>query len=184
MYNSIVVRELVRIWNVFIGGYNNSILKKFLGIFKRGLRLLSKGSYTIALFTSDRNLLEESTFYTLYRKIVDLINKIIKTMRKRIENLSSQSFIYNGIHDLFDTEIQFKNTFCIFFLAFGMSIIVNNIVRGFYSGRSYLISILLIVFSLIGLIIGENYGKVLKGSYVFNFVKDIFDIDEEVDQWW
>ena len=65
-----------------------------------------------------------------------------------------------------------------------MGIIGNNLIRGYYFGRSYIISIALILISLMGLRIKDDYNSLLEGSYTFKLVKSIFTIDEGVDQWW
>lgn len=184
MYNSFIVQVLVRIWKVLVTGYDNSFLKIFNDRVKKGIKFLSKGSYTTGLFTSDRSLIEESLLYDLYSKVINLINRIISWLKKVINKASSGSVIHTTVYSLFSDEVKLMNTFYIFFIAFGTGIIINNLVKGFYAGKSYTISILLIFVSFIGLSIGKNYREMLKESYAFQFIKSIFTVDEGVDQWW
>ena len=184
MYNSIIVRFLVNAWSLTANSYNNSLLKKINDRLIRGIKHLSKGSLTISLFISDRSLIKESLLYKLYTIIINLANKVINGLREGIENTSHGSVIYTTIYNLFRDEVQLQNTFYIFIMAFGVGIIGNNLIRGYYHGRSYLISIVLITISLIGLNIKEDYKNILEGSHIFKLVKSIFTIDEGVDQWW
>lgn len=184
MYNSVIVGFLVNIWHILEKGYEHSLLKKFNDKLIKGAKLLSIGSLTISLFTSSRSLIEESLLYKLYCFIIDIIVKVFRELRRRIKKVNHGSLIYTTIYNLFYDEIQLQSTFYIFFIAFGIGIIGNNLVRGYYSGRSYLISIALISISLIGLKVKEDYKSILEGSYIFKLVKSIFTIDEGVEQWW
>lgn len=184
MYNSIVIQFLSRIWNALEKSYQYSLLKLFNDRLVKGIKYLSRGSLIISLFTSNRSLIEESFLYQVYCWIIDIIVKIIQGLRKGIKKTSHGSFIYTTIYNLFYDEIQLQSTFYIFFMAFGIGIIGNNLARGYYFGRSYLVSIALIGISLIGLKIKEDYKSILEESYSFKIVKSIFTIDEGVDQWW
>lgn len=184
MYNSIIVRSLTRIWNALAVGYKYSLLNRLVGYILKGIAFLSKGSCIVRLFTSNRSLLEESLFYVIYCNSIDLINRLIKSIKDWVGKYSSSSFVYNTIYKLFSTEKNMMQTFFVFFMTFGLGIIVNNVLRGYYSGRSYVISIILIIVSLVGLIEDVDIKGVFKGSYVFRLVESIFTIDEEVDRWW
>lgn len=184
MYNSIIVRSLIKIWGLLAIGYKYSLLNRLVSYMVKNISTISKGSYVMRLFTSNRSLLEESLFYALYSNIIDFINRFIKSIRKWIEKNSPTSFTYNTAYKLFSSENNMMNTFFIFFMAFGIGIIINNLIRGFYYGRSYIISIILIVVSLVGLIEDLDIVNVFKGSYVFRLVESIFMIDEDVDRWW
>ena len=184
MYNSVVVRVLVKIWNIILKGYEYSLLSKFNKIIIKKIKDLSKGSSIISLFTSNRSIIGESLFYDLYCKAINIVTNIFKALRRGIKNLSHGSIIYDTVYNLFSDHIQLQTTFYIFFISFSLGIVGNNIIRGFYSGKSYIISILLIFISFIGLSIKDDYKDILEGSYVYNFVKSIFTIDEGVNQWW
>lgn len=184
MYNSIVVKVLVKIANALIEGYQYSILKKFNVFILKGLKNLSKGSNVANLFTSNRSLVEESLLYGLYCKVVARLNKIFIFLRKEIVKNSHGSIIYNTTYNLFYDEIQLQTTFYVFFISLGVGIVGNNLIRGFYAGKSYLVSFLLIFVSLIGLSMKENYKNILEGSYACTFIKSLFTIDEGVNQWW
>lgn len=184
MYYSVVVGLLVKAWKFLVNGYDNSLLKKICYPVMKGIKNLSKGSLIIRLFTSNRSLIEESLLYRLYTIIVDIANRIIDGLKKVVKKGSQGSLIYTSFYKLFEDEIQLQNTLYVFLMAFGIGIIANNLVRGYYQGRSYLVSIALIIISVIGLNIKEDYKKVLEGSFAFRIVRSIFTIDEGVDQWW
>ncbi len=184
MYNSFVVRSLIRLWNILSLGYEYSLLKRLIGPIKEGLILLGRNSIFIRFFTSDRSLIEESIFYRLFCKLVDFINKTIKGIRSFVDRKNSTSLICNIYNGIFKDINTLAKAFFIFLLAFGLSIILNNIFRGYYFGRSYLVSIALIIISLLGLVNRVDIRDILAGSYVFKFIESIFSIDEEVDRWW
>lgn len=184
MYNSITVRILMKMWNALAIGYKHSLLNRFVSYMIRNISTLSRGSYIARLFISNRSLLEESLFYIIYSNSVDFINRFIKSIRDWVGKYNSKSIAYNTFYKLFATEKNMMQTFCVFFIAFGTGIIINNVLRGYYSGRSYFISIILIIVSLIGLVEDIDIRGIFKESYAFRFVESIFTIDEEVDKWW
>lgn len=184
MYNSVIVRCLVNIWHILVKGYKYSILKRFNSSLLKGIKFLSKGSLTISLFISNRSLIEESLLYRIYCWVVNIISDIFMIIRKGIKKISHGSLIYTTVYNLFYDEIQLQNTFYMFFMAFGIGIIGNNLVRGYYIGRSYLVSISLIIIALIGFNIKEEYKSILEESHTFKIVKSVFTIDEGVEQWW
>lgn len=184
MYNSFIVRVLIKGWNILAKEYEYSFLKKFNNSILKGFKNLSKGSSIVRLFISDRSLVKESLLYELYCRVVDGINKIFVFLRKKIEENNNGSIIYNTIYNLFYDDIRLQATFYVFFISFGVGIALNNLIRGFYAGKSYIVSFLLIFGSLIGLSIKENYKNVLEGSYICAFIKSLFTIDEGVNQWW
>lgn len=184
MYSSIVVKVLVKIWHILSVGYEYSIFHRIIKPIRNKLITFSKSSRVMKFFTSSRSLLEESLFYSIYTKFIDIINRFITSIRRYIQKNSSNSIIYTTVQNLFSTENDIINTFFVFFMAFGIGIIVNNIFRGYYSGRSYVISLVLIIVSSVGLIGRLDVKEVANGSITFRFIKSIFTIDEEVDRWW
>ena len=117
MYNSVVLKVLVKIWNILVEEYQYSYLKKFNNFISKGFKNLSKGSNIVKLFISDRSLVKESLLYSLYCKIIDSLNRFFIFLRKRIRENSHESIIYNTIYNLFHDEIQLQTTFYIFLLA-------------------------------------------------------------------
>jgi len=184
MYNSIIVRSLMSIWNALAIGYKHSLLNRLVVFLLGNISNLRKGSYVIRFFTSNRSLWEESLFYAIFCSLIDLINRLINSIRNWVERYNSGSFVYNTVSRLFGTERNMIQTFSLFFMAFGLGIVVNNILRGYYSGRSYIISLILIILSVIGLTQDIDVRDILKGSYAFRLIESIFTIDEEVDKWW
>ena len=173
MYNSLVVRFLVKIWNIFIWGYNNSFLKKIGDVIKKAITYLFFGS-----------VIEMSLFYKLYVKIVDTINKLIKHINKYTKRIGNNSIMYKSLSKLFKDNSEVTNTIFSFIMFFGIGIILNNVFRGLWSGRSYIIAILLILISLIVINLKDRYSEILKGSFVFGFVMSLFAIDEGGINWW
>lgn len=184
MYNSIIVSILVKIWNILSRAYEYSLLKKFNDSILKGFKNLSKSSHMARLFISNRSLVRESSLYALYCHIVDRISKIFTFLREKIEENNHGSIIYSVIYNLFHDNVGLQTTFYVFFISFGVGIALNNLIRGFYAGKSYIISFLLVLISFIGLGVKENYKNVLRGSYIYAFIKSLFTIDEGVDQWW
>ncbi len=184
MYNSFVISILAKSWNVLQEGYEYSILKRINTFFIGGFKKLSKGSKIIKLFTSNRNLIEESFLYKLYGKLIDRINAGFNSIENHMKNICRGSIVYNSIYNLFKDETSRQTASSLFFIVLGVGVIVINLIKGLNSYKFYLVPIVLIISSL--LVIGSRIScrGILKGSYTFNLIKDIFSIDEGVDQWW
>lgn len=184
MYNSLVVRFLVKIWDLFIFGYNNSFLNKIVSSIKKAIAYLFFGSRTKDILVSDKSIIEMSLFYKLYKKFVDTISKLIKGTNNYIKKISNNSFMYKSLNNLFKNNNEVANTIFSFILFFGIGIILNNILRGLWSGRSYILALVLIFFSIIGIMLKNKYGEIIKNSFVFRFVMSLFTIDEGGINWW
>ncbi len=184
MYNSLVVRFLVKIWDSFIYGYNSSLIKKIADMIKKAVTYLFFGSVTKDIFVSDKSIIEMSLFYKIYVKIVDIISKWIKILNKYIKGIANNSIIYKSSNSLFKDDIEVANTIFSFFLFFGIGIIFNNVLRGLWSGRSYLVATVLVIISIIGMLMKNRYSEILKGSFVFQFIMSLFSIDEGGINWW
>lgn len=184
MYNSVFVGLLTNIWRVLTESYQYSFLKKLNHFVGNCINKISKGSNVVRLFTSSRSLIRESLLYDIYSKIIHDINNLFVKLRKGIEKNNSSSIIYNTVYHLFKDEVHLQRTFYVFFISFGVGIIINNLIRGFFAGRSYLIALALIFISVIGLNTKEDYSSILKGSHFCSFMRSIFTIDEGVNQWW
>ncbi len=184
MYNSLVIRFLVKIWNLFIFGYNNSLIKKIADFMKKSISYLFFGSVTKDVFVSDKSIIEMSLFYKIYVKIVDTISKWFKGINNYIKSIGNNSIMYKSLSSLFKDNNQLANTIFSFILFFGIGIILNNVLRRFWSGRSYIIAFTLIIVSLIGMTLKDRYGEILKGSFIFRFLIGLFTIDEGGINWW
>lgn len=184
MYNSLVIRFLVRIWGLFIFGYNNSFIKKIAERIKKSVTYVFFGSVTKDIFVSDKSIIEVSLFYKIYVKIVDTISKWIKSINNYTKRIGNNSIMYKSLSNLFKDNNEVANTIFSFILFFGIGIIINNVLRGLWSGRSYIIAVALIIVSIIGIMLRDRYSEILKGSFVFRFVMSLFTIDEGGINWW
>lgn len=105
MYNSVVVRSLVRLWSFFSGFYQQSFVKKVADSIVRFFVFLFNGSEVEEIFVSEKSLIEPSVFYRIYSWIVDLANKILKTINftiKRWEKGSSLFSVMMGVNRAFN----------------------------------------------------------------------------------
>lgn len=185
MYNSIIVGFLVKTWNVFVSGYEYSLVKKVADGIKNFIYFLFKGSIVKGIFTEDKGLISKSRLYMIYSWILKKLDIALKKINNYLGNIGANSGVYNGIYKLFRNEIEIINTISVFFLFFGIGIIINNLRIGAFAGKSYIISIILILGSFIATALGENINRILENSYCYNFVKDLFVIDDEGgEQWW
>lgn len=183
MYSSLVVRFLVRIWNLFIFGYNNSLIKRIADSIKKAIILLFFGSVTKDIFLSDKSIIEMSVFYKIYVKIIDTISKMSKSINNYIKSIGNNSIMYRSLSSLFKDNGEVANTIFSFILFFALGIILNNVFRGLWSGRSYIIAIALIIVSIIAIMLKDKYSEILKGSFVFRFIIGLFAIDEGDINW-
>lgn len=184
MYNSFLVTIFAKAWELIIHEYQSSLIKKFLDPIKKTMSHLFRESTVGKLFTSKKSLVKESFFYTLVSKVIDIINQAFKYINNYIARNSETSLIYRNIKKLFASDVEALGTICVFMFFFGVGIIGNNITRGFYSGRSYIIAMILTIGSLIGLGLKENYKQILDNSCFFGFIASIFTIDEGGGNWW
>lgn len=184
MYNSLLVSMFVKIWFAILRGYESSFIKKIVDLIKRTTSYLVNGSILVSIFTNQESLIEKSIFYRIYVKVTDFITLTFKNINKYINKIGKYSLIYKSISDLFSTEIEVLRSFFMFIFFFGIGIIGNNIARGLFSGKSYVIAMVLVIGALIGLVIKEDYKEILASSLVYRFVAGIFTIDEGGGNWW
>lgn len=184
MYNSLVISISVKVWEAILHGYQGSIIKKMADLIKRLIDYLVNGSIFIGSFTSNKSWIEESLFYGLIVKTMDLITVVFKRINKYIKRVGKGSFTYNSINNLFCTDIDVLRSFFVFIFFFGIGLIGNNIIRGYFSGKSYIVAMVLTIGSLIGLRLKENYKEILGSSWFYGFIISIFTIDEGGGNWW
>lgn len=184
MYNSLVVRTLAKIWGVFTLNYEVSLVKRFVDIKTRILGLIFKGSFVKAIFVSENRIIDNSIFYRIYCSLVDFVSNILKSFNSYFKTIGKHSLVLKNTTDLFRGDKEFIKTVLVFALSFGVGIIGINIVKGYFSGSSYLVAISLIIFSIIGLYFRNNYISILNNSSITSFIKGIFTIDEGGDKWW
>lgn len=183
MYNSLVIRFLVKIWHTFVFGYNNSLVKRIAEWIKKSVTYVFFGSVTKDIFVSDKSIIEMSVFYKIYVKIVDTISKWLESINNYIKRIGNNSIMYKTLSNLFKDNNEVANTIFSFVLFFGIGIIINNVLRGLWSGRSYIIAFTFIIVSLIGMTLKDRYSEILKGSFVFKFIMGLFSIDEGEINW-
>jgi hypothetical protein len=174
----------VAFWNVLVKTYEYSNLKKFNDLLSKGFKTAASSSHIINFCRKESIVLKESLLYRTYSKAINGINNIFKTIRKNIIKYSPNSFLYTQIKSLFYDDNRCLLSFYLFFMAFGIGLIVNNLIRGFYFGRSYIVAIFLIIISLIGINIRKNQNSAFKESVFIKIIVSIFTVDEEVEQWW
>lgn len=184
MYNSLLVSMFAKIWFGILHGYESSFIKKIVDLIKRIISYLVNGSILVNVFTNNQSLIEKSIFYKAFAKTMDLITLIFSNINKYINKIGQHSLIYKSISSLFSSEIELIRSFSMFIFFFGIGIIGNNITRGLFSGRSYIIAMILIIGALIGLFIKEDYKEILASSLFYRFVAGIFIIDEGGGNWW
>lgn len=184
MYNSIIVSFFVRLWKFIEREYEKSFIKKMIDSIKKIFSYIGQSSYFKRIFTSSNSLIEKSFVYHIYKLILKLLNKILNLIRRFIGENSYYSIAYRNINNLFKTKVEVIRTFSVFILSFGLGIGINNILRGYTSGKSYIVAIMLVIASLIALSIKENYKKVLGNSWFYSVIVGLFAIDEGGDNWW
>lgn len=178
MYNSLFVSLIVKIYKFLIFEYNRSFLKKIIDLVNRGVSYLTNGSRFKSILISKDSLIEKSLIYSLYRGFMRILNRLIEKIRMFINKNSKYSLFYRNIYSLFSSKTEVLRTFFVFTLSFALGLLLHNIVRGYYSGRSYLIAIIMVIGSLIGISLKENYREVFKNSLIYRFIYSIFTIEE------
>lgn len=185
MYNSLIVSISVKVWNVIVNGYQYSVIKKLVDLTNRGKCYLSNGSILIEGLKSKKDFIGETSFYKLSSNIIDFLSKILKYMNNRIKRIESHSLVCRNTRKLFITEESILITLFVFLLSLGFGLIGNNLIRGFYAGKSYFIAIALIGISSIGLLCKYDYKEIVVNSFICQFIFNIFTIDDEGGaNWW
>lgn len=185
MYNSLIVSISVRMWKWILHGYEDSSIKKIVDWVNKFISYLLKGSIVRGIFKSEKELIKESSFYKISSNIIEFISRILNGINKYIKKIGEESLVYRSINSLFLDGFAILGSLFVFLLALGIGLIGNNLARGFYSGQSYIVGAMLIVTSLIGLGLRENYREITGNSWICNFIISIFTIDEEGgDKWW
>ncbi|NLY45262.1 MAG: hypothetical protein GX053_04645 [Tissierella sp.] len=185
MYNSFIVRIFVGAYDAFTLAYQGSILKRIVDVFKRCILYLTNGSIFISIFTKGFNVIERSLFYRLVSSILDLGTNIFRKLNNFIKKIGEESIVYNSFSKLFGTNLALVRSLAVFVLFFAIGIILNNLIKGAFSGRSYIVSFVLIIGTTMVITLGDGLEKLLNNSFVYGFIMDLFTIDEEGgDQWW
>lgn len=184
MYNSLVVRSLAKLWDVFTFNYEYSLVKKLVDIIKKLVILLFKGSFVKEIFVSEKGIIDNSFFYRLYSIIIDFVSNILKGCNLYFKKIGVYSVLYRNTKSIYKDDKELLSSVMRFMLFFSLGIIVINLGRGFFSGSSFLVAFSLIILSIIGLYFIENYRNILNNSFIISFIKGIFAIDEGGDKWW
>ena len=185
MYNSLTLRICVKIGDAFTLAYKESIFKSIVDAFKKGILYLINGSILIDIFTKNLNFIETSLFYRLFSMVADLGTNIFKRLNKLFKKLGNESIVYKSASKLFGTSIDLIRSLAVFVLFFAIGVILNNLIRGAFSGRSYIVSLGFIFVTVIVIVLGEGLERLLNNSFVYRWIMDLFVIDDEGgDQWW
>ena len=184
MYNSFIVRIFVGAGNAFSLAYNGSILRRIVDIIKRSISYLTNGSIAVDIVTRSFRFIENSIFYRLFSKVLNFFSKIFGRLNNLFNRIGEESITCNVTKKLFGTDIALIRTLSAFIFYFAVGIILINLDKGSFSGRSYIVSIILILGAILVINMGENLKASLEDSSVYGFLKNLFIIDEGGDQWW
>lgn len=107
MYNSIVVRSLVRLWNFFALFYDESFLKRCVEAIKRFWMYISRGSAVKEFFISRNSLIDKTIFYRIYSLIIDIINKVLIAINAFFHRLKKASYFCRSIKFIYEKTRSF-----------------------------------------------------------------------------
>lgn len=184
MYNSVLVRFLMKIWNTLESWYENSLVNKIGNSISKFFKTISKGSVAKEIFTEDVDIIENTLFYRIYSKLVDIYNNIFKKMNDGLKPAKENSIYSKTVNGLFKNNLELIKTFSIFFMFFGIGIIINSFIRGIFLSGAVIGSIILILLGLFILYLDELVIVILENSWFVNFIINIFKVEEGGDQWW
>lgn len=184
MYSSVTVTVLAKIWSAIQLGYEHSLFKKIMSTIGKGFKYISKGSNFLRLFSSNRKMAGETLFYKIYCKFIDLIYKLVEAIRKLINKGKGGSVLDSSATVLFRDKIEIQNTFAVFSLFFGLTVFIFNAVRGKFLGKSFYVSIFVLLIGIFGLKYEGGYKMLLEESNSFKFLKSLFTTDKGGERWW
>lgn len=184
MYNSFIIRFSMKIWDIFVLGYEDSLVKKIVDGIIACTSYLFKGSIVKDMFIEDKQMISKGSFYKVSSWILEKASLLLRSLNNYIKKIGNSSVIYKSIYNLFEDEIEIIRTISIFFLFFGIGVFVNSLRIGDFNIGHYLFSTILIFGSLIIIFMAKNLKDILYNSHSYNFIKDLLTIDEEGEQWW
>jgi hypothetical protein len=184
MYNSYTVSGLSRLWRTINSFYKHSIIKKINDTIIKAFKGILSGSYIAKFITNDKSLIEGSVFYTLYQKLICLIESLSNKLRSLIEQYKQGSLLSKTSSSLFESHIAAIGTISIFIIAFSVGNILIDAING--NIRTYGNVLLLIIIVICALIFRnrENAKDTVENSLFIKLLKSIFTIDDGGDQWW
>lgn len=183
MYNSVLVSLFAKLLDFISTGYETSFLKRIVDFIKNIFKSLGKNSIFLNI-VARKKYLEDTCFYRIYVNIINFVNRLFKGLNDYFRKIGSNSLFYNISVDMFGSHVEALRTGFVFTSFFGFGLIAKNIVQGYTSGRSYIIGLALIIISLVGLGIREDYKSSLESSFVYKLIYELFTVDEGGDQWW
>lgn len=184
MYNSVLVRFLVKIWKTLESWYETSLVKRISSSIKNFFRKLSYGSVIKSIFKKDLDIIENTWFYKLYSKFIDFYNGMFEKGNKNLKEVKKGSIYSRTMDGLFKNNLELIKTFSIFFMFFGVGVIINSFVRGIFLSGSVIGSLVLILLAIIILNLDEKVIDILENSWLVDFTVRIFKVEEGGDQWW
>lgn len=182
MYNSIFINILMSITNLIKEFYRNSILRRIVDSISRFFYKSKENSTFLKFFDSLEGIFVNSIFFKLFKgllRIFDILLDALFNLRKKIfkNSFASDSLgfysrsILLGLRLVYITMIMFG----VLFAALSIS--------GFIY-MSFKIPILILIVGLIGLLINGREVDLLRGSNIFMFFYEIFQLDKEGETWW
>ena len=184
MYNSYTVSGLSRLWHSINSFYKYSTIKKINDSIIWGLKAIFSGSQVVRFITNGKSLIESSIFYTIYRKLICLIESLFNKLRSLVKQYKRESLLSRVVTSLFESNIAAIGTISLFIIAFSATNIVIDAING--NIKTYGNALLLIIIVIFVLVFRnrENAKNTVENSLFINLLKSIFTMDNRGDQWW
>lgn len=107
MYNSLVVRNLAKLWSFFTLNYESSYLRKCVDGFNKFVSFLFKGSIIKYILVSEDSYIKKTLFYKAYSKIIDFFSNILERLNSSTKIIKENSFCCRMIKIIY---VKFKET--------------------------------------------------------------------------
>ncbi|WDV45261.1 hypothetical protein PV797_17290 [Clostridiaceae bacterium M8S5] len=180
MYNSYTVSILIKVKNIFDDLYEHSVIKAILDCILNYWRRINKSSKIYSFLTEERSYIEDSFVYRIYKKIIEVLNKLF-IWTKRIMNKSIKG---SKTIDIMNESMN-ENSSIVGLLGFCVTMMILkilNIIVLSYITMS-LLSLVILVAILI-LITNVKISDILKNSYIAKKVISVFTMDSGGEEWW
>lgn len=177
MYNSILVNMLAKLWNLVEQSYENSFLKKIVDQIKRLFTFLFKGSIIKSLISDEKEYIDNSFLYKIYKWLINLYNIVINKLNKFFCNQKDGSVFCKFAEKYLTDDKTSINTLIstLRFLFLGMLIINIFVNKNIYVSLALIIMVITL---------SSKFIEYFKTSLIYKFCEYMFAVDEGGDQWW
>ncbi len=179
MNNSITIRAITTVFSKIKYYYDYSKLKILIYMLYRKIVSYALNSFFLKLVYKDSRLIENSVIYKIYSNLLRVLTKMFNISREIYKKYRKESILYRLYNLSFGTVNRLKVFICIFLSSFTVGLFILNILKSNIINAVNLLLIIVIIMSFSIIKSDIDINNIIKTSITWNFLVDIFTIDEE-----